>query len=158
VLGQLHGFLEGVHRASGYGIPELGQGQPHQPEGQLPLPGLGPLVPEAAGEAGRQLRLGPGLDGLEDRREEGRHRQSLEAPEGQCQRLKQRGPLGYAHLEDQVDLEGSLVLDGGTSFFAGRVCPHSTPCARPLPLSGTRADRVGAQRAYVSSTLHCHLF
>jgi hypothetical protein len=51
-----------------------------------------------------------------------------------------------------VDLEGSLVLDGGTSFFTGGVCPHSIPAAAPpRPSSGrlvlsspARADRPGA--------------
>jgi len=129
---QIQGLLERVDRPLRQAIPELDQRQPHASEGQLPLPGLAALVPEPSWELGVQLSPRPGLNRLEHGREQRRGRQPLEAPEGQRERLKQRGRLGYGHFENQMDPQGPLGLDGDTSS-PGNVSPSSYP-SPPCPL------------------------
>jgi hypothetical protein len=90
------------------------------------VPRLTPLVPEAAGLRRLQVRPRPRFQGLEHGREQRRSRQPLEAPEGQRQGLKQRARLGYGDLEDQMDPQGPLGLDGDTSS-RGTVSPSFYP-------------------------------
>mgnify|MGYP001590890510 CR=1 FL=1 len=130
---QVQGFLERVHGPPAHAIPELDQRQLHAAEGQLPLPRLAPLVPEPARMRRLQLRPGPGLDRLQHRGEQGRGRQPLEAPEGQRERLKQRGRLGDGHFENQMDPQRPLGLDGGTSS-SGTVSPSFYPSPPSCPL------------------------